>query len=226
MWFALTLLGLFAVYRMKSCLSSSSDSGDDDSQPSPIHYYQDDPHLPVFSRVVSGYCAEQVARILLNPHVGEWKVCHVQPMGVVRNPTFIDLDDVNFGDLKADDLGVWKASGTKTTFIRLLPSGSIYIDPSSRIPRKGPATMCSLIAIMSTIHTTCFTGSSLMWEVSVYYPHSQVWTLSSFVPRHLLNENPVNERRRFCLETKISNLNNSSLNGCESGMENLGLKLG
>ena len=71
----------------------------------------------MFSRVVSGYRAEQVARILLNPHVDEQKVCHVQPMGVVRNATFfIDLDDVKFGDLKADDLGVWKASGTKTTF--------------------------------------------------------------------------------------------------------------
>ena len=113
---------------MESCLSSSSDSGDDDSQPSPIHYYQDDPHLPVFSRVISGYRVEQVARILLNPHVDEQKVCNVQPMGVVRNATFfIDLDDIKFGDLKADHLGVWKASGTKTAFFRVLPSGSISI---------------------------------------------------------------------------------------------------
>ena len=113
---------------MESCLSSSSDSGDDDSQPSPIHYYQDDPHLPVFSRDISGYRVEQVARILLNPHVDEQKVCNVQPMGVVRNATFfIDLDDIKFGNLKADHLGAWKASGTKTAFFRVLPSGSIYI---------------------------------------------------------------------------------------------------
>ena len=38
------VVGLLVVYRIKSCLSSSSDSGDDDPQPSPIHYYQDGPY--------------------------------------------------------------------------------------------------------------------------------------------------------------------------------------
>ena len=40
-------------------------------------------------------------------------------MGVDKNATFIiDLNDVNFADLKADDLGVWKTNGTKTTYFK------------------------------------------------------------------------------------------------------------
>ena len=45
-------------------------------------------------------------------------------------PSFIDLDDVHFADLKADDLGSWKAGGTKRTLFRVLPSGAITIIPA------------------------------------------------------------------------------------------------
>ena len=49
-------------------------------------------------------------------------------MGITRNAAFIiDMNDVELADLKADDLGVWKTSGTKTTYFRILPSGKIWI---------------------------------------------------------------------------------------------------
>lgn len=49
-------------------------------------------------------------------------------MGVDKNATFIiDLNDVNFADLKADDLGVWKTNGTKTTYFKSLPSGKMIV---------------------------------------------------------------------------------------------------
>ena len=45
------------------------------------------------------------------------KSCTVQPLGVAENATFlIDIDHVNYHDLKADDLGVWNPTGTKKTF--------------------------------------------------------------------------------------------------------------
>ena len=38
-------------------------------------------------------------------------------MGVSKNAAFIvDVDDVEFADLKADDLGTWKTNRTKSTY--------------------------------------------------------------------------------------------------------------
>ena len=39
----------------------------------------------------------------------------------------VDLDDVLFGDLKADDLGTWNANGTKSTFFSMSPNGVVRI---------------------------------------------------------------------------------------------------
>jgi len=53
-------------------------------------------------------------------------VCTVQPLGVSQNAVFlIDIDIINFEDLKVDDLGLWKGTGTKKTYFRVLPSGAI-----------------------------------------------------------------------------------------------------
>ena len=53
-------------------------------------------------------------------------VCTVQPLGVSQNALFIvDVDVVNFADLKADDLGSWKGTGTKRMYFRVSMSGTI-----------------------------------------------------------------------------------------------------
>ena len=50
-----------------------------------------------------------IARILMNKDIDTNKVCHIQTLGVTKNCTFIvDIDDVLFSNLIADDLGVWK----------------------------------------------------------------------------------------------------------------------
>ena len=57
---------------------------------------------------------------MLNPDT--IKVCHVQPMGVTKNASFnVGVDDVEFADLKADNLGTWKTNGTKTTHFWIRP---------------------------------------------------------------------------------------------------------
>ena len=119
---------LFIFRRLKFEVSSSSDSEHEEQQSSTMTFYNDDPELPVFSNVITGYPAEQVVRILMDPELDQDKVCHVQPMGVTKNASFIiDVDDVHFADLKADDLGSWKPNGTKTTYFRILPSGTMRI---------------------------------------------------------------------------------------------------
>ena len=74
-----------------------------------IENYDNDPQLPLFSSVTHGYSASELARILMNKDMDNKRVCHIQPLGVTRNATFIvDINDVLFSDLKADDLGTWK----------------------------------------------------------------------------------------------------------------------
>ena len=109
-------------YRLK--FEQSSDS---DFEMEPL-FYNNDPQLPIFSVVSNGYQATEVARILMDPKIDSSKVCRVQPRGVTKNATFIiDVDHVNFDDLKADDLGSWITKGTKPTFFRLLANGSICL---------------------------------------------------------------------------------------------------
>ena len=100
-----------------------------------MQYYNDDKELPIFSSTCTGFLAEEVTRILLNPNT--MKVCHVQPMGVTKNASFIvDVDDVEFADLKADDLGTWKTNGTKTTHFWIRPSGSIVMSAKQKGPER------------------------------------------------------------------------------------------
>ena len=48
--------------------------------------------------------------------------------GGYENATFIvDIDDVMFSDLKADDLGTWKNNGTKSTYFSMFVNGSVAV---------------------------------------------------------------------------------------------------
>ena len=90
--------------------------------------YDNDPQLPIFSTVSHGYFATELARVLMNKDINTDKVCHVQPLGVTKNATFIvDIDDVMFSDLKADDLGTWKNNGTKSTYFSMSVNGSVAV---------------------------------------------------------------------------------------------------
>ena len=65
-------------FRLKLDVFSSDSDWEDDEQPL---LYNNDSELPVFSSLTSGYSAEQVAQILMDPKLQPSKVCHVQPMG-------------------------------------------------------------------------------------------------------------------------------------------------
>lgn len=100
----------------------------DDEETNTILCYENDPELPIFSTVASGYPASELAHILLAKDMNMKRVCHVQPLGVTTNATFVvDVDDVSFSDLKADDLGTWTANGTKSTYFSMSSSGVVHI---------------------------------------------------------------------------------------------------
>ena len=103
-------------------LGDSDESSSTDS----VQFYDDDPQLPLFSQLESGYPVHSLIQTLLTDKVDVSHVCKVQPLGVMKNSAFmIDLDEVHFEDLKADDLGSWKATGTKRTYFRFTQSKSI-----------------------------------------------------------------------------------------------------
>lgn len=91
-----------------------------------MDFYDDDPELPLVSKLNHGYPVHLLIQELLPSEVDNEHVCKVQPLGVTRNATFqIDLDVVAFEDLKADDLGSWTATGTKRTHFRFTQTNAI-----------------------------------------------------------------------------------------------------
>ena len=97
----------------------SSESEDEADVPPPIEYYDNDPDLPLLSRMDHGYPVHLIIDQLLSADVDDNSICKVQPLSVMKNAVFqIDVDVVPFNDLKADDLGSWSATGTKRTYFR------------------------------------------------------------------------------------------------------------
>lgn len=81
--------------RLKFCESDDEDTHE--SCGDNVENYDNDPQLPLFSTVTHGYSASELARILMNKDIDTNKVCHIQPLGVTKNATFIvDIDDVLF----------------------------------------------------------------------------------------------------------------------------------
>ena len=74
----------------------------------------------MFSRVQTGYGCEQLIKLLMTSAVPADRTCIMRPTGASENATFvIDVDAVRFSDLKSDDMGTWKATGTKSTCFRI-----------------------------------------------------------------------------------------------------------
>ena len=103
--------------------SNTSESEEPRTQ---LEFYDNDPELPLFSTMDHGYPVHLLIHTLLAGSVDEARICKVQPLGVTRNAMFqIDLDRVHFGDLKADDLGSWAATGTRRTHFRFTQTNTI-----------------------------------------------------------------------------------------------------
>ena len=95
--------------------------------------------MPIYSRPMSGYPVGDLVKILLKSDMAGRKVCTVQPLGVNENAAFIiDVECVDHQDLKADDLGLWRSTGTKKSYFRFSPDGTLRV--SEKRPRSIPST--------------------------------------------------------------------------------------
>lgn len=88
-----------------------------------VELWDDDPMLPVFSAGRrSGITTEEAVKILLNSDIDLSKVARAVPTSVSKNVLFIvDVEAPHVKSVKsllADDLGVWKGNGTKTSHYR------------------------------------------------------------------------------------------------------------
>lgn len=154
---------------------------DSDEDEEEQYYYNDDPELPMFSTVPNA--AESVALLLMDPEPR--KVCHVQPMGVTHTATFvIDLDDIHFPDLKADDLGSWKPNGTKATCFDLLVGGEIQIitpKPKKILPSS------YILTRRYYVHGTCNQFRRVIVDVrGNYCLHAFMYSSNGVVEQKLL----------------------------------------
>ena len=74
----------------------------------------------MYSQTPTGYTAAELVNILMSTSIPKEKVCKLQPLGVNCNCTFIvDLDSVCTEDMKADDLGSWRSTGTRRLYFRV-----------------------------------------------------------------------------------------------------------
>lgn len=72
--------------------------------------------MPVYEYPTKGYSREEIACILCDPALQEELICSSQPVSVENNVSFVvdlsKLKDPN--DVRADDLGAWKCTGSRT----------------------------------------------------------------------------------------------------------------
>lgn len=105
---------------------------------SSTEFFHNDAEMPIYSRATAGYPVGDLVNILLKSDLCGRKVCTVQPLGVSENATFIvDVETVNYEDLKADDLGSWHPTGTKRSYFRFSSDGTLRV--SEKCPRNMPS---------------------------------------------------------------------------------------
>ena len=140
-----------------------------------LQHYRNDPELPVYSQVSTPYKSHHLINVLLDDHIDKRRVCGVQPLGVTDNATFIvDLDRVCFDDIKADDVGSWKPTGTKhiyfcfnddgeTVYSQGVPCGAGYYNLIRRYYVHGTC---------QTFHRLIVSIEGMTWSVIVHLPEA------------------------------------------------------
>ena len=146
--------------------------------------------VTVYSRIQSGYHIGDIVNILLKPDLDQRKVCTVQPLGVMENSCFVvDVDAVEFQDLKADDLGAWSTTGTKKSFFRFTPSGNL------RVTERKPGSQSSEYYTLTRryyvhksydkFHRQLVDIKGMLTGVVVWYFQSDNFTLSLIVHSYM-----------------------------------------
>ena len=98
--------------------------------------------IPIFSTSDTSYSVEDAVRIILQPNQS---ICTQQPIGCHISSTFvIDLSTLDEQDIKADDLGVWKNQGVRSTYCSIKCENE-KIQKITVLGNNKPAVMRSFI---------------------------------------------------------------------------------
>ena len=98
--------------------------------------------IPIFSTSDTSYSVEDAVRIILQPNQS---ICTQQPNGCHISSTFvIDLSTLDEQDIKADDLGVWKNQGVRSTYCSIKCENE-KIQKITVLGNNKPAVMRSFI---------------------------------------------------------------------------------
>ena len=121
------------------CVETSDEETSPPISPIVLEFYDGDTDLPLYTKLDSGYPVDRLIDTLLASEMDTSRVCKVQPLGVSQNAVFlIDLDQVHFNDLKADDLGSWKTTGTKRSNFRFTQGQAVqYASGKLQYSSKG-----------------------------------------------------------------------------------------
>ena len=125
--------------------------------------------MPVFSSEATTHSASHLSDLLLSDNCN---ACQSQPLGVTTNASFvIDLDCVQFEDLKADDLGVWISTGVKRV-------NFVITDGETRfeVGRSHGKEHYTLLR-RYYVHGTCPTFHRLIASIKGGYMHAHVYNM-------------------------------------------------
>ena len=110
-----------------------------------LKYYHGNLNLPILATSKKGYGKEQIVQILFNPQFDSRYLCSDHPTLVKNNTAFV-INLKSKDDVRADDMGTWKCTGS-----RILP---FYIDVDENechIVSKNSA-QCSFVKIRHQYH--------------------------------------------------------------------------
>lgn len=105
-----------------------------------VEYYQENTRLPVYGHPRRGYNSEEIVHILLDPIFADRLLSTTHPTSVEHNVSFvIDVGSLsNPNDVRADDLGSWKCTGSRrlTFMVKFSPSACHIVSSVSESSGK------------------------------------------------------------------------------------------
>lgn len=80
---------------------------------------------PVYEVPTCSYSGERILKILLDPNIKKRRICTTQPCNVIKTSTYVvDLESLKHpDDIKKDDFGKWKYSGSHSYSFAAFQSG-------------------------------------------------------------------------------------------------------
>ena len=152
-----------------------------------INYYN---FLPVYGTPRKGYSIDEIVDILLGPNFDCRLLCKTNPISVENNVSFvIDRTSLsNPNDVRADDLGAWKCTGSRSLRFLVKLDGKSCTIVNSRSTSKNVVVIVVYIRRQYHVHgTDCDLHRMIAFMESfegksIQDMDSTLYTASDFMP--------------------------------------------